>query len=260
MVVVQFGSLAHVPIAIGINRGPSFKIVKLTHYLVYSDFIRQLIFLNFPDNLFKYFNHGSMVRVGLTGGIGSGKTTVAKIFELLGVPVYYADEAAKRIMNEDAELKLTIQKHFGAEAYKNGELDRNYLAAKVFNDPFSLEMLNSLVHPATIRNAVNWMNRQQSPYTIKEAALIFESGSAEQLDYIIGVSAPAALRIKRTIERNNASHDEVVKRMNNQIDEKIKMKLCDFIILNDEQQLVIPQVIELHEKLLTLAKEKQTKK
>jgi len=201
-----------------------------------------------------------MVRVELTGGIASGKTTVAKIFELLGVPVYYADDAAKQIMNEDEELKLAIQEQFGAEAYKNGELDRSYLAEKVFNNPFRLEILNSLVHPATIRDALNWMNRQQSLYTIKEAALIFESGAAEQLDYIIGVSAPVALRIKRTMERNHASYDEVVKRMNNQVDEKIKMKLCDFIIQNDEQELVIPQVLELHEKLLRLAKEKETEK
>jgi dephospho-CoA kinase len=201
-----------------------------------------------------------MVRVGLTGGIGSGKTTVAKIFELLGVPVYYADDAAKQIMNEDEELKLAIQKQFGAEAYKNGVLDRSYLAAKVFNNPFLLEILNSLVHPATIRDALNWMNQQQSLYTIKEAALIFESGAAEQLDYIIGVSAPAALRIRRIMERNHSSYDEVVERMNNQLDDKIKMKLCDFIIQNDEQKLVIPQVLELHEKLLRLAKEKETKK
>jgi dephospho-CoA kinase len=204
-----------------------------------------------------------MIKVGLTGGIGSGKTTVAKIFELLGVPVYYADDAAKRIMNEDEELKTAIQKHFGRDSYKNGELDRTYLASKVFNDSFQLEILNSLVHPATIRDAARWMSQQfaesggQTPYAIKEAALIFESGAAEQLDYVIGVYAPAELRIKRTMERNNSSYDEVVKRMNNQMDEKIKMKLCDFVIFNDEQQLLIPQVIELNEKFQRLAKEKE---
>jgi dephospho-CoA kinase len=197
------------------------------------------------------------LRIGLTGGIGSGKTTVAKIFELLGVPVYYADDAAKRIMNEDNELKAAIQQQFGEDVYKNGELDRSYLASKVFNDPFQLELLNALVHPATIGDATRWMNQQQTPYTIKEAALIFESGAAEQLDYVIGVSAPAEIRIKRTMERNNSSYDEVIKRMNNQLDEKIKMMLCDFVLYNDEQQLLIPQVIELHAKLLGLAKEKE---
>jgi dephospho-CoA kinase len=203
-------------------------------------------------------NFDRMVKVGLTGGIGSGKTTVAKIFELLGVPVYYADDAAKRIMNSDEELKSSIQKHFGEAAYKNGELDRAFLSSRVFSDSFQLEILNSLVHPATIRDATNWMNQQQTPYTIKEAALIFESGSAQELDYVIGVWAPAELRIKRTMERNDVSHDEVVKRMAKQVDEKIKMKLCDFVIYNDEQQLLIPQVIELHEKLMEIAKERQT--
>jgi len=197
-----------------------------------------------------------MTKVGLTGGIGSGKTTVAKIFEMLSVPVYYADNAAKRIMNEDDELKKAIQDQFGAAAYKNGELDRDYLASKVFRQPKQLELLNSLVHPATIRDAAGWMEQQKAAYTIKEAALIFESPAAEQLDYVIGVYAPVELRIKRTMERNNISHDEVLQRMNNQLDEKIKMKLCDFIIYNDEQQLLIPQVIQLHQKLLTISKGK----
>ena len=202
------------------------------------------------------FHFDNMLKVGLTGGIGSGKTTVAKIFELLGVPVYYADDAAKRIMNEDKELKAAIQKQFGEESYRDGELDRSYLASKVFNDSFQLEILNSLVHPATIRDASDWMNQQTSPYTIQEAALIFESEAAEGLDYVIGVYAPTQLRIKRTMERNNVSHDEVVKRINNQLDEEIKMKLCDFIVQNDEQQLLIPQVVALHQQLLDLAKER----
>ena len=197
-----------------------------------------------------------ILRIGLTGGIGSGKTTVAKIFELLGVPVYYADEEARRIMNENEELRLSIQKEFGEAAYKNGELDRSYMASNVFQNPVKLEMLNALVHPATIRDATNWMLEQRTAYAIKEAALIFESTVAGELDYIIGVYAPVSLRIKRAMERNGVSYDEVLKRMNNQIDEDIKMKLCDFIIYNDEQKLLIPQVIELHQKLLRLAEEK----
>ena len=123
----------------------------------------------------------NMTKVGLTGGIGSGKTTVAKIFEMLGVAVYYADEAARRIMNEDEELRKSIQNQFGAAVYKNGELDRDYLASKVFREPRQLELLNALVHPATIRDAVAWMEQQRTAYTIKEAALIFESAAAEQL-------------------------------------------------------------------------------
>jgi len=198
-----------------------------------------------------------VLHIGLTGGIGSGKTTVAKIFELLDVPVYYADDAAKRIMNEDEQLKIAIQKQFGKEAYKDGVLNRTYLSAKVFTDPLQLEILNSLVHPATIRDAAVWMARQKASYTIKEAALIFESGSAEQLDYVIGVYAPAPLRIVRAMDRDHLTHDEVKQRMNKQLDENMKMKLCDFVIYNDEQQLLIPQILELHKKLLELAKERQ---
>ena len=195
-----------------------------------------------------------MIKIGLTGGIGSGKTTVAKIFELLGIPVYYADDAAKRIMNEDEELKTAIQKQFGKDAYDNEGLDRTFLSAKVFTDPVQLEILNSLVHPATIRDAAKWMSQQKTSYTIKEAALIFESGSAEHLDYVIGVYAPTHLRIKRAMERNHLSHEEVTQRINKQLDENIKMKLCDFVIYNDEQHLLIPQVIELHKKLLSFSK------
>jgi dephospho-CoA kinase len=197
-----------------------------------------------------------MISIGLTGGIGSGKTTVAKIFELLGIPVYYADDAAKRIMNEDEELKTAIQNRFGKEAYDNGQLNRAYLSAKVFTDPFQLELLNSLVHPATIRDAAKWMTQQKTPYAIKEAALIFESGSAELLDYVIGVYAPSQLRIKRTMERNHMDYDEVKQRMNKQLDENMKMKLCDFVIYNDEEHLLIPQVIELHQRLLSLPGQK----
>ena len=194
-----------------------------------------------------------MIKIGLTGGIGSGKTTVAKIFELLGIPVYYADDAAKRIMNEDEELKTAIQKQFGKDAYDNEGLDRTFLSAKVFTDPVQLEILNSLVHPATIRDAAKWMSQQKTSYTIKEAALIFESGSAEHLDYVIGVYAPTQLRIKRAMERNHLGYEEVTQRINKQVDENIKMKLCDFVIYNDEQHLLITQVIELHKKLLSFS-------
>ena len=198
-----------------------------------------------------------MFRIGLTGGIGSGKTTVAKIFELLGIPVYYADDETKRIMNENEGLKAAIKKQFGEESYSNGELNRPFLATKVFSDPYQLEVLNSHTHPVTINDAAHWMNRQKTPYVIKEAALIFESGAIEHLDYVIGVYAPEALRIKRAMERNDASREDVIKRMNRQLDEEIKMRLCDFILKNDEQELLIPQVISLHSTLLELAKGKK---
>ncbi|MER3498135.1 MAG: dephospho-CoA kinase [Chitinophagaceae bacterium] len=197
-----------------------------------------------------------MLRIGLTGGIGSGKTTVAKIFELLGVPVYYADEAAKRLMKENKEIKTAIKKTFGEEAYLNDELNRSYLAKKVFNDVYQLELLNTIIHPLTIKDAAEWMQKQSAPYVIKEAAIFFESGSAENIDYIIGVYAPQALRIQRAMKRDNVSREEVLKRMSRQIDEAIKLKLCNFLLKNDEQELLIPQVLELHQKFLSLANAK----
>lgn len=192
-----------------------------------------------------------MLYIGLTGGIGSGKTTVAEIFEVLGIPVYYADDAAKYIMNSDDELRVAIKKHFGDAAYINNELNRSYLASIVFNDKYKLDLLNSMVHPVTIRDSENWMQKQTSPYAIKEAALLFESTATENLDYIIGVYAPKHLRIKRAMDRDGISAEEVQKRMDRQIDEEIKMRLCDFVIINDEQQLVVPQVLKLHEKMAT---------
>jgi dephospho-CoA kinase len=189
-----------------------------------------------------------VLRIGLTGGIGSGKSVVAKVFETLGIPVYYADDAAKRLMNTNEELKAAIIKNFGEASYVNGELNRKYMASVVFNDKEKLELLNSLTHPATIRDAEEWMKRQTSPYIIKEAALLFESGANKILDFVIGVSAPLSLRIKRVMERDNSIEEDVMKRISRQMDEEEKMKLCDFVIMNDEQELVIPQVQELHKK------------
>lgn len=195
-----------------------------------------------------------MLRIGLTGGIGSGKSTVAKIFEVLGIPVYYADDAAKQIMNTDEELKLKIIKHFGAESYINNELNRAYISKKVFDNKENIEVLNSIVHPATIRDAENWMKNQKTAYAIKEAALIFESGSEKYLDYVIGVSAPESLRIARTMQRDNIFANEVKSRIGNQMNEEKKMRLCNFVIVNDEQQPLLPQVIALHKQLIELAK------
>ena len=196
------------------------------------------------------------LKVGLTGGIGSGKSTVAAIFKTLGIPVFDADAAAKNIMNEDEILRQKIKENFGEAAYTDGILNRKYIANIVFNDAEKLTQLNALVHPAAIAMGEKWSNEQTTPYTVKEAALFFESGSAAGMDYIIGVYALQDLRVKRVMQRDAATHEEVLARMSKQIDEEKKMKLCDFVIVNDEQQLLIPQVTALHEKFIELANEK----
>jgi dephospho-CoA kinase len=193
------------------------------------------------------------IKVGLTGGIGSGKSIVARIFESLGIPVYYADDAAKDLYWTDPVLRQAIIDQFGPEAYTDGELNRKYISGIVFSSPEKLEILNSLVHPATIKDAEKWLSSQTAPYAVKEAALIFESGSHRDLDQVIGVFAPESLRIKRVMARDKVTEEEVRRRMNNQVEDRIKMKLCDFVIHNDEKQLLIPQVLKIHEKLLSIS-------
>ena len=195
-----------------------------------------------------------MLRIGLTGGIGSGKSTVAKVFEALGIPVYYADDAAKRLMNEDVVLKHKIQQQFGTDVYAEGKLNRKNLADIVFNDPEKLSQLNALVHPATLTDAEKWMKAQTTAYCIKEAALIFESGAHEYLDYVIGVTAPVALRIQRIMQRDGITREDVLLRMDKQLDESEKMQLCNFVIKNDEQSLILPQVLALHDQILLFSK------
>jgi len=198
-----------------------------------------------------------MVRVGLTGGIGSGKSTVAQIFEVLGIPVYYADISAKKLMNEDAELRSAITTIFGEQAYVNNLLDRKYISSIVFSDPAKLQQLNALVHPATKKDGEAWMQQQTSSYAIHEAALIFEAKVSDRLDLVIGVSSPEKLRIQRAMGRDKINRDEVLKRMDQQLDEGLKMSKRDFVLINNEQQLLIPQILELHQKLLVLSKQKK---
>ena len=183
--------------------------------------------------------------IGLTGGIGSGKSVVAKIFATIGIPVFNADEEAKRIMQTSPEIKAKLIEQFGNDIYNELGLDKEKLAAIVFNDPFQLQLLNAIVHPVTIQAAKDWAAKQTSPYVIKEAALIFESAAADGLFKVIGVTAPMSLRIQRVMQRDGVSKEQVEARMQHQISDTIKMRLCDYVIENNNQEMVIPQVLEI---------------
>ncbi len=193
-------------------------------------------------------------KVGLTGGIGSGKTTVAHIFEVLGIPVYYADDAAKGIMNSDADLRKKIETLFGTEAYADGRLDRAVVARKAFSDPELLNRLNEVVHPVTLADAADWMKKQTGPYVLKEAAILFEAGGNKALDFVIGVRAPEELRVERVIKRDNKNEIEIRQRMQRQMPEEDKLALCDVVLVNDGKQALLPQVLELHKMLLEKAR------
>ena len=194
-----------------------------------------------------------MLRVGLTGGIGSGKSTVAKLFSVLGIPVYDADSAAKRLMRDDPSVRDAVIGAFGESAYRNGELQRQWLAEAVFSDPSRTALLNSIVHPAVLRDASSWMARQQAPYAVKEAALVFESGSDRDLDFVIGVTAPEDIRIRRVVTRDGMSVLQARERMARQMPESEKMARCDRVIHNDGVRPLIPQVLDTDRWLRSLA-------
>lgn len=190
------------------------------------------------------------IMIGLTGGIGAGKTMVANVFAAMGIPVFNADNAAKELMQNSPQIKEQLIKQFGDKVYENGILNKSYLASVVFSDPYQLELLNAIVHPVTIQAAWDWAKVQTAPYVIKEAALLFESNAVEGLDYVIGVTAPLAIRTQRVMARDQSTLEEVEQRMRNQISDTIKMRLCDGVIVNDNVQLIIPQVLKMHEFIL----------
>jgi dephospho-CoA kinase len=191
-----------------------------------------------------------MLKVGITGGIGSGKSMVCRVFETLGIPVFYADSAAKQLMEKDAALVSSIKQLFGEDIYANGKLKREKVSSIVFKKPELLQELNKLVHPATISYGKEWMQQQKAPYVIKEAAIFFEAGTHTDMDVMIGVYAPKELRIKRAMQRDGATEEKILQRMAQQMDEEEKMKRCDYVITNDDLMAVIPQVIRVHEELM----------
>jgi len=199
-----------------------------------------------------------MLKIGITGGIGSGKSTVCRLFEKLGIPVYFADDRAKWLMNNQEDLKEQLKSNFGSLVYnEEGELDRGYLASIVFNDKAKLEILNGIVHPAVFEDGVKWQAEQEAlgtDYTLKEAALLFETGSYLALDKIIVVTAPEDVRIKRVMVRDNITEEEVMARINKQMPQAEKEKMADFIVTNIKWETLNIQVSKIHEELLYLAK------
>ncbi|WKK67223.1 dephospho-CoA kinase [Lutimonas zeaxanthinifaciens] len=191
-----------------------------------------------------------MKKVGLTGGIGSGKSTVAKMFEDLNVPVYYADDRAKWLMVNSVELKEIIQNEFGTESYIDGKLNRAYLAAKVFTNRTELDKLNSLVHPAVRKDFDKWMENQNSPYVIQENPLIFENENEDHFDVVISVIADEEIRIERVMSRDGHSRGDVVNRIKNQTSDQTRKSKSDFIIQNIDFNDTRSQVLKIHKKLL----------
>ena len=191
-----------------------------------------------------------MKKIGITGGIGSGRTYVASVFQSLGIPIFNADIQAKKIMNSSEKLIKLIKQEFGNEIYKDSGLNKEKLASIVFSNSNKLQKLNSLVHPIVIEEFNNWCMKQISPYVIKEAAILFESKSHLGLDIVICVSAPIKLRMERLFKRDNFSKKEIEKRIENQMSQEVKENQSKYIIVNDEKDLLLPQIINVHKSLL----------
>jgi len=189
--------------------------------------------------------------VGITGGIGSGKSTVAKFFSILGIPVYYADDRAKWLMANDQELKNKIRAAFGQESYlEDGSLNRTFLASQVFSDEEKVKSINALVHPAVKMDFETWVNQQKSPYILKEAALLFETGSFRDLDKTINVSAPLKIRITRIMLRDpHRTLAQIHDIIDKQLPDEEKNNLSDYVIKNSDNKLLIPQVLKIHQEL-----------
>ena len=192
-----------------------------------------------------------MIIIGLTGGMGSGKSTVGTMFKDLGIPVYNSDERAKKLMNTSKKIKKELIGLFGKEAYSEEELNRPFIAEKVFNDADLLTKLNGIVHPKVRKDFLKWTKKQNTPYVIQETALLFENKSQELYDKVILVTAPKELRIQRVLKRDKSSREQINSRINNQLDDDIKIKLADYIIENIDLDITRSKILELHERILT---------
>jgi dephospho-CoA kinase len=194
-----------------------------------------------------------MLKIGVTGSIGSGKTTVCQIFETLGIPVYYADNRGRYLLQNNEKVKAQVLDAFGTGVHGAGHIiDRTLLADIVFNDPAKLTILEKIIHPAVFDDFNNWAASKKSPYIIKEAALLFEAGTYSELDKIITVAAPFETRLERVLKRSKITEEQIRARESRQWPEEKKIEMADFVIYNNERQLLMPQVLELHKVFLSL--------
>jgi dephospho-CoA kinase len=191
------------------------------------------------------------MKLGVTGGIGSGKTSVCRVFNVLGVPVFSADPAAKEIMENNKDIIRQINYITGKDLYINGILDRAELAKLIFNDSTLLEKVNSLIHPVVFNRFRQWEMLQTAPYVIMEAAILFESGASKLVNKIATVVAPVEERVERVIHRSNLSREQIMERMRNQMDDNTRIKLSDYVIHNSENDMIIPAILKIHEDILS---------
>jgi len=193
------------------------------------------------------------LKIGITGGIGVGKTFCCRIFEILDIPIYYADLRAKLLMVSDQDVKSSIIKNFGEESYtEEGELNRTYLAKVVFGDKEKTKIINQIVHPAVGLDLINWFNTVKAKYGLYEAALMYESGSISFLDKVIVVDAPEAIRVERIKKRDGISNEEIKQRMSKQMPQKEKVKKADYVIINDNSTSLIHQILNIHQDIMKL--------
>jgi dephospho-CoA kinase len=194
------------------------------------------------------------MKIGVTGGIGSGKTSVCRVFNVLGIPVYSADTEAKRIMSSDSYIMEKVRKIARKDVYSTGTLDRIELAKLIFNDQSILKQINKIVHPVVFENFKAWTKTIIAEYVILEAAILFESGASDVVDKTILVIAPIEERIERVIRRNNLTKDQVLDRIKNQMTDEDKIKLSDYVVSNSEHEMIIPPILNIHAEILSLIK------
>jgi dephospho-CoA kinase len=193
-------------------------------------------------------------KLGITGGIGSGKTSVCRVFDVLRIPVFSADKTASEIMESESSIRNKLNSIAGKDLYLSGHLDRMLLASIIFNNTSVLDMVNALIHPVVFDHFRNWSSIQSAPYVIMEAAILFESGASKFVDRVATVVAPTEQRVERVIRRNKLTREQVMERMRNQMDDESRMKISDYVISNAENDMIIPSILKIHDDILTFIK------